>query len=364
MNGQRATSIILFVCTACMLAACGGGNSGPGPAPVSAPAPALAPTVVVSAPPQQAASVYISAPATGGVYVAAHPDDVELMMAPNAAASIRSGNTTVVVLLSAGDAGNLAAADAKTGLHQYNKLGQPYYRVRLNAHEAALSTFLAAPVPVALRASEYFSAAAPAVEKVTIGKLTLYHLNLPDSRLDALVTGTVLTLRDVTGNNYYTAEGMRATLRQIISRNFSSTPTITVHFPEPDLSYFQSGYNEPMADGRRPTERHRDHPDHISTGKFVQAAIGEEAAYGCLAQAIFMGYGVQAVAANLGTLDQQRQRDAYDTLQDVLVKQGNVTYDPSILGEQEGSDDAFHRAFLGRVMWRAQGPAAAAACSF
>lgn len=149
----------------------------------------------------------VTAPAVAAVFFAAHPDDIVLMMGRSAQAEIRADLPTVLVILTAGDGGNGSAPVALAGLgaRYYNQMGNPYYRVRHNAHEAAIATWVpAVHLKIAQRSNENFGADVNAVEKVRIGKVVIYNLNLPDGTLERLQAGSLATLNDVTGLNHYT----------------------------------------------------------------------------------------------------------------------------------------------------------------
>ena len=308
-----------------------------------------------------ALAIAASAPACASVFFAAHQDDVVLLMARNAQLDIQGNRPTVIVVLTAGDAGNGSEPASPAGLRnrQYNQQGNPYYRVRHNAHEAALATWVpAAHSRLAQRSTEYFGPGVAAVEKVRIGNVLLYNLNLPDGMLEAFHAGTYPVLYDVTGANGYTPASLRRTLRQIIRRNHVFAPTIVINLPEHTPEYSEPGYNENAL-----TATHGDHPDHTATGRLVRDAVDGAPAYACLYRVIYMGYAIGALPDTLNEAEKQSQAAAFTALDKVLRDQGNITFDYGSRLEHLGSADPFHAGFIGKQRSRAQADGSGA-CAF
>jgi len=313
-----------------------------------------------------------SAAAKSAVYVVAHPDDLTLMMGGNTITDVKGGYPTVVVIVSAGDAMNLNLANSPAkpaNMRDYNSMSQPYYRVRLWAHEAAISSWLPAGYSkVPQRSTEYFNASAPAVEKVTLGNVVNYYLNLPDTKIAALYDSGGM-LKDVEGINAYTQASLRETIRQIISRNNKNTPTLALNYQEPDPDHIEPWYNEAMLVNGTwviPTYLNVDHGDHTAAGKFVRDAIQENSKYWCVGQVIYMGYATTLYPEVAGL------RPAHEAgalaMNQVLVDKGNWTWNPTLQngqgGLQRGAWDDFHKAFIGKQKFRLYGIANAGACAF
>jgi LmbE family N-acetylglucosaminyl deacetylase len=308
-----------------------------------------------------ALAIAFTPPACAAVFFAAHQDDAVLLMGRNVQLDIKGNYPTVIVVLTAGDAGNGSEHASPIGLRnrQYNQQGNPYYRVRHNAHEAALATWMpAAHSRLAQRSTEYFGPGVAAVEKVKIGNVLLYNLNLPDGMLDAFYAGKFPVLYDVTGNNGYTPASLRRTLRQIIRRNNVFTPTIVINLPEHTPEYSEPGYNE-----NRLTATYGDHADHTATGRFVRDAVDTVPAYACLYKAIYMGYAIGALPDTMNAAEKQSQAAAFAALDKVLKEQGNITYDYGSRLEHLGSSDPFHAGFIGKQQWRSQ-TAGSGNCAF
>lgn len=312
--------------------------------------------------------IVITQPATAAVYFAAHPDDVTLFMGQNAYRDIRGGHPTVVVILTAGDAGNAALPNVRgiEGNFDHNQQGKPYYRVRHDAHNAALAYWVSHwASPQAAKTVEWFSADIPEVEKVLIRNVTVYNLNLPDGKLAQLLPGgSAAELTDVNQRNRYTAASLRQTLRQIIVRNNAGRTTVVINLPEYDPGFSQMGYNEQLvADENgnllkrvRMDLIHADHPDHTAVGKFVIAAVDEQAATRCVYRAVYMGYAIQNLAEVMTPFEKYNQEVAvFQRMNGVLIHQGNVTWQPAADRPLAGQDDSFHRNFLGKQRWRDAG---------
>lgn len=314
--------------------------------------------------------------ASGAVFFAAHPDDVVLLMGRNALLDIRAGFPTVVVIVTAGDAGNGDGANAlgHDGNFDHNQQGKPYYRVRLEAHHAALGYWVdASASPNLVRQTESFSSAIPAVEKVIIGNVTVYNLNLPDSKMEGFlpfgsygfdrtrVTGIYSALSDVAGRNTYTPATLRETIREIIRRNNVGKPTIVINLPEHDPNFVQWGYNYQLQPDKygnmlsygRVEYGVIDHPDHTAVGKFVFAAVNEQPAYKCLYKAVYMGYAIRSLPDAMNPVEKYHQEVAvFQRMNGILIHDGNVIRQPNEAHPLAGSDDAGHRSFLGKQRWR------------
>ena len=317
----------------------------------------------------------LSVPASAAVYVVAHPDDDILLMGPNLVNDIQSNYPTVIIILTAGDSG-LGRQTKLPGVPLENQLtynddpaNNPYYRVRLTAREEALMVWLPSAYPKNLyRTWEYFDASTPSVEKITLGNVVEYHLNLPDAFhangktiLQNLRDTPSFSAQDVEGLNNYTGAVLRQTIRSIISAHNHNTPTLVINYPEP------------VTIGTPPA----DHIDHTAAGRITQLAITEQPAYKCMWQAIYPGYPVGNINPNDPNDAQfwfpnllEAQRAGYERAHTIMLDQGNVTpvsggavtghptwapttFLPGYLDRQRGTMDGFHTSFYGKTKWRA-----------
>ncbi|MCU6496731.1 PIG-L family deacetylase [Rugamonas sp. A1-17] len=326
--------------------------------------------------------------ANAAVYFVAHPDDLELLMGGNAITDIIGNYPTVIVVVTAGDAHNLNRAcapltiswtcpDKVTDLDEYNVKKNPYYRVRLDAHEAAIKQWVPSSYQKQIvRSVESFGSGASAVnvEKASIGNVVMYYLNLPDTQLEKFHhDGNPLF--DVESKNLYTPSSLRETMREIISRNNSGTPFFGVNFPEYDPDYFEAGYNEEnftitdVTDPRvgqviKPAKYFIDHGDHTAVGKFMKDAIQEDSRFWCVGQVIYMGYANAAYPKSLTHNIEVLQTTGYDALNQVLVDEGNWTHNSDSNSSLAGAMDGFHKSYLGKQKFRLYGIPGAGACTF
>ncbi len=289
------------------------------------------------------------APARAAVFVAAHQDDLILLMGRSTLLEIQSDAPTALVVLTAGDGGNGSAPVSVAGASAmyYNQMGNPYYRVRHNANEAAIAQWLPpGSSTVARRTIDYVSPDVQFLEKVSIANVTIYNLNLPDGRLDALQSGKLHRLTDITGVNRYTAETVRDTLRRIIANHHSGQASVQVHLPEHTPDFSAPGYN----DGGE-AALHGDHADHTAAGRLVRDALALPP-YACVKKTVYMGYGVSATPDSMSAQEKLAQIRAYTALDAVLKNQGNISFHSGGRGLQLGSMDSFHMGFFGKQRWR------------
>jgi LmbE family N-acetylglucosaminyl deacetylase len=303
----------------------------------------------------------VIATSNAAVYVVAHPDDDVLMMGPNLINDIAQNYPTVIIVVTAGDAGNgerSYAYDTQTeaDAHQtsYNYQNLPYFRVRLNARENALNLWIPGSYARPWTRTEVnFGASTPRVERVVLGNVTQYYLNLPDATLgngpgtfmQALRDNPSFSTTDVRGYNTYTGAILRTLIRNIVK----------THYPNTD-----AGLNLNYQDMNG-----SDHMDHVAVGAIVDAAIHENPAYLCMWQNIYTGYPASELSSPNYPNFVTAQKQGYEQLHTTLLYQGNVTpitgssitgtqyYPPTAEGiaRQKGTFDSFHTAFYGRMIF-------------
>ena len=284
-------------------------------------------------------------PARAAVYFAAHQDDIVLLMGRNAQLDIKGDRPTVLVVLTAGDGGNGNAAVNLAGLgaHYYNQIGNPYFRVRHNAHEAAIARLPAAYSRIPQRSTEYFGAGITAVEKVRMGNVVIYNLNLPDGELDRLEKVAPAPLDDITGTNHYLPESLRDTLRQIVARHARESAGPTVHVPE-----HSPGFSVPSYNDLGQVARISDHRDHTAAGRLVRDGLAADGTLNCLRRVVYMGYAIAALPDAMSAAERLSQAKAYHALNAVLKNQVNMSFDAARQNLHLGSMDNFHTSFFGK----------------
>lgn len=290
-------------------------------------------------------------PAAADVYIVAHPDDDILLMGPNLVSDIINGRPTVIIVVTAGDAGagvgSGTVQSAAQGYFNYQNL--QYYRRRFDARVAAIKSWVPAPYYGQwAQTTENFGSNAPVVEKYILGNVIEYHLHLPDSggQLRYMAEHENETLFDITNTNFYNGHSLKETIRQIISRNNRGVKNLKINYPE----YI---------------DNQTDHIDHTGVGISVWSAIAGVPAFGCMTQIIHAGYSIASQPVTSNLLDRQRQ--GYEILHSVLRDNGNITpisgspvdiqqhptWAPTTPytgqpGTQKGTMDSFHTNFYGK----------------
>ena len=268
----------------------------------------------------------ISGHASASVFIASHPDDIELLMNKNAASDVSGGYKTVIVLLTAGD------ASYGTGLGPNTK-GIPYYRARMNAHEASIQFWqsytpgtspTAKVVPPIVRSIERL--AGQNVEKATLGSVTLYYFNLPDNRLTDLDQYAVASLNSVTNTSTFSLATLRQAIREIIKITHTGQPTINVNYQD--------------------FEGVGDHIDHSATGRIVYWALNDSGTpgYTCTYQTLYQGYNTGNYSESFTDYEKKVHSATIGALNGALVSNGN----PSTW-------DGFHINFIGKMVTRTVG---------
>lgn len=277
-----------------------------------------------------ALAAVLIAPARCALFIAAHPDDVPLMMHKNAATDVATGYPTVFVLTTAGDAAN------GTG-YANNTMRIPYYRARLRAFESIVHFWQGlnpdVPAPVPQRTTELI--AGKAIETVHMGNVVMYHLNLPDDMsLQQLATGRLGMVTSLNPVNTYTLAELKEVIREIVRINNRAAAMVNLNTQDPDTRWNPG-----------------DHTDHVATGMIVNAAITESPQMRCVNLLFYRGYVIQNFAPTY-TLEETRLHQAtLGALNAALVANGN-----------RSTWDAFHNNFVGRMDFR--GVPGAGYCNF
>jgi LmbE family N-acetylglucosaminyl deacetylase len=254
------------------------------------------------------------------VFIAAHPDDIELFMSVNASADVKNGARTVFILTTAGDNGY------KTSVGD-NDSGIPYYRARLIAHEKAIRFWRSLSGKKGTPTQyQTMVVAGHTIERADIDDVTIVNMNLPDgvatdgTTLTGLLYGQVATLTTIDGSNTYTLPDLKETIRQIIAQTQHGVSDIWVNFQNEDTSVNVN-----------------DHADHNATARIVAAALAESTPFACTHKARYLDYVVGTLPVN----ETDDQRDVHyatwGALNSGLFDNGNrTTYEPT------------HNVWLGR----------------
>ena len=262
------------------------------------------------------ALVGASSVAQSAVFVGAHADDIELFMSQNMLGDLRGQAPTVFIVGTAGDAG----AGKGEGSNIYSN---SYGAVRSAAHVAAVRFAMSqsgARVPQTVASTE--SMGGKTINVLTVGNVKFYNLMLPDGNfggtgypstgnqsLSYLNTGRISTITSLDNlNTRYTLPELRATLRDIVTKNMRGIPTVWVNLQDD-------------ASGTNPS----DHSDHTTLSRITQDALASNT---CVHRALFVDYDTANRPVNLNANQINDGFAVFGTLNAYLVNQGNPsTYD-------------------------------------
>jgi LmbE family N-acetylglucosaminyl deacetylase len=273
----------------------------------------------------------VSLNVSAAAFIVAHPDDIELFMNRNVAGDLAAGAHSVFIVTTAGDAGN--------GNKGLNLHGVPYYRARLNGHEAALR-FLQGSNGNALEKTRYSTEVIGqyAIEKASFGNVVIYNLNLPDGNMDGsgfsgtgnqslrrLLDGRIATIASVDGKNTYTLSGLKTVVQNLISINHKASPAVWVNIQDHDAQLNPG-----------------DHVDHMSTGELVSSALHQRP-YSCINMAHFQDYSIAGLPENMSVEEKNLHVGTWGALNAGLINSGNYpTWEPG------------HNSWLGRQYYRVE----------
>jgi len=225
--------------------------------------------------------------------VVAHQDDDLLFLNPDLEHEIEAGDCVRTVFITAGNDG----------------LGRPYWLSRQLGSEAAYSTMIGTKSiwvqrTVELAKNEYVTVANPDGNR----KVSLIFMNLPDGNIDGqgfpmsnyaslakLQSGAIAGIRTVDGQSSYSASQLVKAIAQLMELYRPSE----IH-TQADLT----GGPDP------------DHPDHIATSKFTQAAAtvyDQEEFVGQVTTPLkrYIGYPIQTYPANVSGVDVAEKQAAF-----------------------------------------------------
>jgi LmbE family N-acetylglucosaminyl deacetylase len=256
--------------------------------------------------------------AHAALFIAAHPDDIALMMHKNAETDIADGYHTVLVLTTAGDAANGASGLAG------NTMKIPYYRARLNSYENYVHFWQGLDPdvrpPVAQHTTDVILG--KRIETVHMGNVVMYNLNLPDNgSLLPLATGKIGSVTSISPVNSYTLAQLKDVIREIIRINFPATPSVNLNTQDPDRAWNPG-----------------DHPDHLATGIIVDGAVRQSAAYSCVNLLFYRGYVIGGYAQTYTPEEITMQTATIGAMNAGLIANGN-----------DSTWDDFHNNFIGKM---------------
>lgn len=262
-------------------------------------------------------------------YFAAHEDDWQLFMNPNAFEDVLGGAAkTVFVHVTAGDDG-LGPA---TGGRKY-----PYYLARENGAINAIRFMADADrMPIADSTGQMIFNGHP-IHRVGYRNAIGYFLRLPDGdasgtgfagtgfqSLKRLADGNIATLTAVDGSTaYHGWSDLVATLREIIKYERAQAPLVQLNVAELD-----------------PRINPADHSDHLMTAHGALAAVADMA---CVRRAYYVDYASSKLPENLTA----HERDMSSAVFGVTLA-GVIAYDQSTAWSH------YDQSFVGRNYYRVE----------
>jgi len=220
-------------------------------------------------------------------YFAAHEDDWQLFMSPNADRDVQSSSTKVVfIYVTAGDAG-VGSGDAGRS--------KPYYLAREKGAEISVA-FIANGSNEPAEATESLAVIqGHTIRRWTYRNTVSYFLRLPDGNmygtgyistgsesLKQLHEGAIRSVSAVDGSaTYHGWADLTKSLRDLIDQERERSPTVWINIADPD------------------TERNAgDHSDHVELSQAVLDAIG---GLSCINRALYLDYASAGLAENADT---------------------------------------------------------------
>jgi hypothetical protein len=262
-------------------------------------------------------------------YFAAHEDDWQLFMNPQAFGDVADANAkTVFIHLTAGDAG----LGIGTGGRKF-----PYYLARENGAETAVRFMAdAGRFPVDRTAAPmWFNG--HRIYRVVYRNTVAYFLRVPDGNpggtgypetggqsLQRLATDQISTLAAVDGSTvYYGWHDLVSTVRAILDYEREDAAWVALNVPEPD-----------------PRINPNDHSDHLMTAK---AAVDATKDLACARRVYYVDYAKSHLPENLSAKD----RDLESSVLAVTAAGIEALDHPSIW-------EPYRRGYLGRDYFRVE----------
>lgn len=261
-------------------------------------------------------------------YFAAHQDDWQLFMNPQAFVDVTDSKTrTVFVHLTAGDAG--------LGLGNGGRR-HPYYLARENGAESAIRFMADADLPLEKTAGQ-LPLNGHSIYRVTYRNTVTYFLRVPDGNpggtgyratgeqsLERLANGQIETLSAVDGSTAYRGwADLVTTLRAILDQERGNAPSVQINVGELD-----------------PNINPGDHSDHRMTAR---AALDAADGLPCARRLHYVNYASAKLPENLDA----QQRDMESSVL-AITAAGILALDHNTVWQR------YHRSYLGRSYFRVE----------
>jgi hypothetical protein len=244
------------------------------------------------------------APSKVSFYFAAHEDDWQLFMNPNAFRDVMGGaRKTVFIHVTAGDAGLGAGSGGRK---------QPFYLARENGALQAIRFMVDADKNPIKDSEGPVSFDGHSIYRVRYGNAVSYFLRLPDGgtgagfagtgfeSLKRLADGKIGTMFAVDGSTSYQGwNDLVATVQHIVNFERGRSPLAQINIADLD-----AGINP------------HDHADHLATAKLALDAVKDMS---CMSRAYYVDYASAKLPANLSSQDRDMKSAVFAVTLDGII---------------------------------------------
>lgn len=266
---------------------------------------------------------------TVAFYFAAHEDDWQLFMNPNAYHDVQRPSTKVVfVYLTAGDAG--------VGLGNGGR-SQPYYLARENGAKFSVKFMADAQNTPVIPVDSVASLSGHPVKRWVYGQTVSYFLRLPDGNpegtgyrttgqqsIKRLHGGAIPAMTAIDNSTTYRGwADLRNTLRTLIDQERGAAANVWVNIPDTNVE-----------------KNTGDHADHQHMAQGVLEAIAD---LPCINQALYLDYVTAKMDENMSASDREIEAGTFGALAVGLTAL-----------DHPSPWDALHRSWLSRHYFRVE----------
>ena len=266
---------------------------------------------------------------TVAFYFAAHEDDWQLFMNPNAYIDVHRTSTKVVfVYMTAGDAG--------AGLGNAGR-SQPYYLARENGAKLSVKFMVDAEKEPAIAVNSVASFSGHPISKWRYGNTVSYFLRLPDGNpqgtgysttgqqsLKRLRDGAISKITAIDSSTAYQGwNDLKATLRALIDHERGNAVSVWVNLSDTDT-----------------VKNVGDHQDHLHTARGVLEAIAD---LPCINKVFYLDYVTERLPENMSASEREIEAGTFGALVVGLTAL-----------DHRSPWDTLHRSWLSRHYFRTE----------
>ena len=264
---------------------------------------------------------------TVAFYFAAHEDNWQLFMNPNAYNDVHSPSSKVVfVYLTAGDAG--------VGLGNGGR-SQPYYLARENGAKLSVKFMVDAKSEPTIPVNSAALVSGHPISKWVYGNTVSYFLRLPDGNpqgtgyattglqsLKRFRDGAISRMTAIDSSTTYRRwDDLRSTLRALIGQERGNATRVSVNLPDTNMQ-----------------KNVGDHEDHQHTAKGVLEAIAD---LPCISKVFYLDYVTEKMPENMSASEREIEAGTFGALVVGLTAL-----------DHPSPWDALHRSWLSRHYFR------------